>query len=527
MRQCRIRFTTGENKGDCHPLPPEQVVSIGRSHANTIRVSASDVSGRHLIIRTDRGGNSVAEVLSSRITRLNEKDVNIGDQLELSPGDSVQMGEDTVFVIEQSDNGDGENTCISDEEKTVPVVAPAGESENRRTQLDRGDQDTVPAASGDDTVPVASGDDTVPVASGEGVPDETLAFQTRAASDEELDNIKKAYRVKRQRKVFLIAFPIVLFFVLAVVLYFYLKPRSEEFVTWPKDKQGNFLNGFQQTAPYLAIVYPKAAGCVVQTKDGVTEIETRIGKFQDVRLHMIVTGNREPATLLQDHPAAFEAWMEKMRDREPTISFGGDRSTVFLNCSRGAGIPLSFVSCTRRVGNDDFWGIASFLRSADNIHTMMIEIPVSEKWRGERFLRSQIVNMVIYAIRRSEEHWEGAASYRRDSAVANDLYEAGRFMEREAPVYWGRIFYLLRSALIKSAAAGDQEAQAQARKMLVKLREQQTIWYNTQKLAYQYADRNGDRGTMNSIQSTAESVFSAEFQHADFRYDLIKRKDWK
>ena len=32
---------------------------------------------------------------------------------------------------------------------------------------------------------------------------------------------------------------------------------------------------------------------------------------------------------------------------------------------------------------------------------------------------------------------------------------------------------------------------------------------------------------MNSIQAMGESVFSSEFQFSDFRYDLIKRKDWK
>ena len=63
--------------------------------------------------------------------------------------------------------------------------------------------------------------------------------------------------------------------------------------------------------------------------------------------------------------------------------------------------------------------------------------------------------------------------------------------------------------------------------MLIKLREQQTIWYNSQKLAYQYAETNNDTRTMQSIQATCDSIFSAEFQQADYRYDLIKRKDWK
>ena len=63
--------------------------------------------------------------------------------------------------------------------------------------------------------------------------------------------------------------------------------------------------------------------------------------------------------------------------------------------------------------------------------------------------------------------------------------------------------------------------------MLIRLRRLQTDWYNTQRLAWQYAFQNEDRGTMNSIQAMGESVFSSEFQYSDFRYDLIKRKDWK
>ena len=135
--------------------------------------------------------------------------------------------------------------------------------------------------------------------------------------------------------------------------------------------------------------------------------------------------------------------------------------------------------------------------------------------------------MVIYAVRRTMEHWEGAADYRKDSGVEQDLQEAETFMSREAPVYWGRIFYLLRSALIKAAFNKNNEQIERAQKMLIELREQQSVWFSTQKLAYQYAERNGDKNSMRSIQAMSESVFSAEFQFADFRYDLIKRKDWK
>ena len=109
------------------------------------------------------------------------------------------------------------------------------------------------------------------------------------------------------------------------------------------------------------------------------------------------------------------------------------------------------------------------------------------------------------------------------------LIHGAGFRDLRWPVYWGRIHYLLLSALIKSAKAEkpDQDQVSEALNMLIRLRRVQTTWYNTQRLAWQYAFQNEDQATMNSIQAMGESVFSSEFQYSDYRYDLIKRKDWK
>ena len=88
MTEYQIKFTAGENQGTVYPLSPGQVVSIGRSHSNTIRVSAPDVSGKHIIIRL-RGALITVEVLSSRITKLDGNDVSMGDMLDVSPGSVI------------------------------------------------------------------------------------------------------------------------------------------------------------------------------------------------------------------------------------------------------------------------------------------------------------------------------------------------------------------------------------------------------------------------------------------------------
>ena len=227
MTQYQIKFTAGENQGTVYPLSPGQAVSIGRSHSNTIRVSAPDVSGKHIIIRL-RGALITVEVLSSRITKLDGNDVSMGDMLDVSPGSVIQMGETTVFVIEHagaSDDGDDDMaTCIPDDaDKTVipqEATAPAPAAPEQKTTPPRQAPKPVPPEEiyertiiGDDNATVAAGEMTM---SGGGGATETIAFQTRVASDDEMENIKNAFRVKRRKKIIMLALPLFLFFVIGL-----------------------------------------------------------------------------------------------------------------------------------------------------------------------------------------------------------------------------------------------------------------------------------------------------------------------
>ncbi|MEI3039012.1 MAG: FHA domain-containing protein [Victivallales bacterium] len=519
----QIKFTLGEKTGEIVPLTHNQTISIGRSHTNDICLKAADVSGKHVIIRSGSGSNLSIEILSSRTTKHNGKSINIGDIVEITAGDTVQLGEGTVFAIERAAeqtvaDGDGDNEktkCTgsippenSDNDATRPEAVKTVQQEIKTVIRE---PETVPQ-----DLSVQEKDST-----------ETLAFQTRIASDDELEKIKKSFRLKQKLKIFLIAVPVMLFFSGAIAFYFYLKPATEEYLSWPTDKNGKFLNDFKQISPYLALVFPKTPGMSVTTNGNTTEVFTKIGKLQDVPLHIVAVNMTDKGTLTRSHGEAFEEWMNATRDKEPSVNWGGNKNTVFVNRSRGAGIPLSTISYTRRVKNDDFFGFSVFLRNAENIHAVMIEVPLQSRWRAENFLRNQADSMVIYAIKRTEDHWEGTSLYRTGTTPEQDLEESVNFMKREAPVYWGKIFYRLRSALIKATLAGNNNAVAEAKSMLIKLREQQTVWYNSQKLSYQYAETNNDTRTMQSIQATCSSIFSAEFQQADYRYDLIRRKDWK
>ncbi len=92
---------------------------------------------------------------------------------------------------------------------------------------------------------------------------------------------------------------------------------------------------------------------------------------------------------------------------------------------------------------------------------------------------------------------------------------------------WEKGFYYLKSALIKGTQAGNDAKVKEAVDMLVKLRVKQSDWYNTSKLGYLEALAAGDKERMNSLQTMCESVFTAAFQDSDYRYERIKRKDWR
>ncbi len=529
MKYC-LEFTTGELAGQSFSLDNENVITIGRSRSNTICLKALDVSGRHLILRKMPNDVLVTEVLSSKITRYNGLEVEIGKKIDLKAGDSLQMGESTIFVLTVASHPE---TIVSDGLKTEkPGIEKSGGQANPADVQGTvvASQAVVPDEIETLAAPAGSSPSAVNLPGRieeDKADNETIAIQTRIASGDELENIKRSLQTKQRTKAILWTVSIIMFLAVTVSLYFYLKPDREEWVSWPVDEKGEYLNDFVQVAPYLAVGFPKVSANQVEKKDGMLDIISRIGKQRDVPLHIAVSSETEQTTLFKDRDTAFEEWIQSQRDKDNTINFALNKATFFINVTRGAGIPLNYVSYTRRVADDEYFGYAVFLRNEDNIHTFMIEVPLWAQWRSEDFLRQQLSAIVIFAIRRTPEFWEGAQHYRKESSIAQDLDEAKGYMKRKSPIYWEKVFFCLKSALIKAKQNDDQENLTTAKSLLARLRAEQTEWYNAQKLAYQYAERNDDTRTMQSVQSACDSVFTPEFQQSDYRYELIKRKDWK
>ena len=250
--------------------------------------------------------------------------------------------------------------------------------------------------------------------------------------------------------------------------------------------------------------------------------------MRDVPLHIVVKSWKDKEGLKKDRSEAFEEWLATMRQKNPDMNFNGTGRVTFINITRGAGVPITVESYTRRVDNDDYFGFAGYLRCADNVHVTLVEVPLIEQWRAEALLRDRLCGFfILYAVGSTADWWEGTSRYREGTSIEEDLEEAARYLRRESPAFWEKIHHLTKSALVKAAYEGNEDSQAKALELLKRLRTAQAGWYNTQKLAYQYAEKNEKKYTKQSIQAMCESIFTSEFKEDDFRYDYIRRKIWE
>ena len=527
MKHFQIRFLAGSKKGSIFPIEKGKAVSIGRSRSNTIVLTEPDVSARHCILRKEVSQDDddiLLEVLSSRTTKLDNADLSIGDKKRLRDGQCITMGDDVVFCFEEtaSEAEDSDNiptistlssdSTENDSEKTIPSIP---ESSPAISLPDSGGADNNKSVLEDHK-------STYP----EGM-FETQAINTRIASTDEIEEIKKSFQKKQRKKVFLIASAVILFLSLTLGCYFYFRPETETQVTWPADLKDPKATTALVLRSSVGIVFPSTVR--YSTKENQIEVFSAFGKNRDIPLHIIAKSWDDPTSLDLDRSTAFQKCISMLKEIDNSLNVDSNDEQIFVNTEikESAGIPLNFVTYTRRVENDDVFGYLIFFRHHQETYISLMEVPISTQWKTSFYLKSQIPNMFRIANSITPGYWEGTSNYRKGSSIKDDIEEARIALMQKSPASWSRIFLCVRSALIKSQKQKRPVELEQAKLLLVKLRQVQEEWYSTQKLAYLYAENNKDKNTQETIQSNCESAFTAEFQNSDYRYDLIRRKVWK
>ena len=502
----------GEPLGAVFELKPGES-TLGRSRSATFRLSAQDVSGQHARIRVE---NCVARLENLSQFGLRIDHVPITGSVTLSSGQRIEIGKTTVLVFndakgDDSPTGGGFNPHADSaplggattHERVTGVRPSAG-----ATQAATGASATRAADAGSDfseltramSSPSCGGEEDAP----EGA---TRAMQTRAATPEEIEHLKETeHKRARHRMILILAVAIS-----AVVLTLIFRPRTpppENEIEWTKDADGEYLDLFE-AAPNggfkdggYDLCYPGNNTFKKKTLEGGMILEGLIARKQDVPMHVILQEEQEVRFTAMSRSEAVENWMQQISGSGGRWNFDKPSpSPVFFG--RKNGVPYTRVTYLRD-GNGTWFGVASILRHGCRRIVARVEVPATERVRAEKMMSAKL-------IRPSEEfefsYWEGVpvATKLSESEV---LTRAQTDLDRMAPATWVAIESMLQSLLTQSVQAGHKEIEAEAVRLLVKLRERQALWFNSQKLAFNAAMMQNNWKKAAKIAEFTKAVFS-------------------
>ena len=538
MKEYKVLFLTGSKKGEEFPLETGQALSMGRSNTNTVILTEHDVSKKHCILRYDRAsdeqGDIIMEVISSRITKLEGSNLSGGAVIRLQPGQKVALGSEVIFTVQECGSEKTSHGALDEEETTSALaveardVSPDEEAtdlspDEEATDLSPDDEATsledfqiatdksktgtkISLKKEDMSIKTSQNDSERKVGSKfresslheesttfDSTGTYTLSANTRVASIEEIEIIKKTYSQKQKRRTVLIVLPAVVFLVAMIVVYFSLRTESEADVTWPADLQDAKATTALVLRKNVGIVFPSTVKYSVEENN--IEVFSAFGKNRDIPFHIIAKSWDDPVSLEIDRNEDFKKCLEMLQEKDNTITFDTNDGMFFVNTELkdSAGVPLNYVSYTRRLDNDDVFGYLVFFRYQNEKYIALFEVPFSTQWKTNYYIRTQLAQMFRIANSITASHWEGTSHYRRNTTVQGDLEEARMELLQKAPGNWSRIFFCLQSALVKAMQNNQREELEQGKAMLVKLRQIQTEWYSAQKLSYLYALNNKEK----------------------------------
>ncbi len=549
----QIRFISGELRDQVVPVRGEPL-SLGRSHTNHVRLKAPDISGKHLILSSDERGVELQN-LSMRITLVDDRELAMGDRVVLAVGQCVQLGDDTRFILEATlldddgkDPGTGAGAAAPEDE--TPTVGEDGEATAVSVSvMPSEDGEELPTSAADHTLAAgrtaAPDDDDVTVgeeadaglplqrqeraaaaapapvaaisapdnadAAGDDDENLTVSMRTRLASAEELEQMKDL-EVRRKITRRLILWGVILLLSGGLVggMLLLLHRETETFTSWPVDAAGQELSRIValKDLPFqydIDVKVPMVPGMVVKQEPGRLDVETRLGKYRDVPLHIMLEYRQDPGSLRKDRRSMFEDWISG-KAREENWNFDFIQPLRFFQAYHG--IPYLQVSFSRTYHKESYYGHVLFMRYMDWIFIMVKEVPTRERWRAEAF--TGVVCFFRFSEKFLMQHWEGMADT-YSGKVANNLDEAKILLQRNSPTVWSKVDFLLRSVLCETKNhTGLQEEFRQANDLLLQLRRNQIDWFNAQKIAYLLAARRGQKHTRAAVLEMVKSVFSSE-----------------
>jgi len=520
MNSCQIKVIRGSGEGQIVPVHSGDIVSIGRSrHSNNqIILSELDVSARHCMVRMEKDGVWL-EVLSDKVTEVDGRSLQRGDRIPLYHGQKVNLGKTVSFVLEEEPGAsDVQNQAAQQQEFPSDSSAPPQSDAAPSPSQNDMDDDTptveiharnlkLPGTFNDDT-PTGSfhvrklpaGYDaptpTLPTmrdstpngieaavdSSAQGAPPKKMKdgntqtldseFETRYASFDELEIVKKKYQAKRQWKAILIGIAVTLFLGVSCFLYFWLRTDNDSTMTWPDELNHPNAKSAIVFRDYIGLVFPSTLNYSV-SEDAV-EVFTAFGTKRDIPVHIQAFAWDDVDGLQLDRKDAFCRYQDKMKAEDVNLNFDKKERDIFLNekVKYSPGVPLSYDSFTRKLGSEEYFGYLIFFRYQAMNVAYWVEAPVATRSKTDEYLEYMLPSMFRVANDITAIHWEGSSVFRKNSTIKNDLEDARSKLDGNGATY-SAIYLSLHSALIKACNKNDQESLKTAQDLLYSFRKNQ------------------------------------------------------
>ena len=520
MKSYRIQFVKGALAGKEFQIGDTPVI-VGRSRGSDIRIpdeiEYQDVSRSHVML-VNQGNGVLAVNMSSHKTFVNGQEMPPNHKVQLAPGASVALGASTEFrLLEPSDEM---FEIKSDETQAVEAAQEKETSGNTQATIfgDGEEVGTLAALTASLTnapqtgalVPSVTGelassmtgaledeeggaaDDAPFIADAEEqevrslvAPPPTYApptgqFGTVIVSQDELE---KLITERRKVKLFKTYKRMIIFggsFLIIAAAYLFMRPHPETELTWPKRVDGQFDDeqiefNTELGAQGVGVLCPKDQRMRQLTgSNGVTVVETYIGRDRDVPLHLKLVCEKSRDFLVKPRNKLFEE-KRKMLEEAGGWNFLAASPVGFLGPDNG--IPYREVQYLRSektpTETRQWFGHLIFVVHGDCALTFTREIPAVEQWRGGTFLARE--TMLMFGDQIIAGHWEGRADF-RDEPIESMLAEADGLLSRRSPLLWKDAEFLLQSVMIKSGGSGKNYDEALKR--LVKLRSDQRTEFN-------------------------------------------------
>ena len=522
-KRYKILVISAEHGGAEYDISPA-VLQIGRSHSCDIRFTAPDVSGHHVEILLDGSGAPVMRTLSQRTTMVNDAAVAPDSVTPLHENDLIRLGDEVVLKI--CCIGDSETTLAPDIDPDVtilPETPAAGAPRNDAAETGEGAVETIAQ-----TVPDAAGEtgeaaETPAGGAAEtgGAEDEqTILMQTRVASLEEIDLLRKRQNRGSRKKTVVYACGALICIAIIAICWGISATRREAVLTWPLDAKGKFNDEViapnAEAGSDFLIYFPRDKNMKVDRKANDIVAETRIGKLRDVPLRLEFHAVKSPDNLRTKRGEGFGKWIETAIRKGGKWNFDSISPVQFRG--RNNGFPYLTAKYTRSVNGRSWFGVAGYMKFRDWEFVILREIPTEERWRGEELISRESFFSVAPAF--IARHWE----YGGQILPEPSLEEARSMLDRTSPAMWPQISDILISVMIRSLQTNDLKNFEKAQAMMAELRMKQTNWLNAEKLEYFTAIAKHRYKDAKRIRENCRQMFSDE---NDQRYHFIRRDQWE